>query len=158
MLVSETHVKLRVVLTSHFSIDFNENAIGLYWFLYHIFVKMYCFKCTEFSSRQIVWYLYNFVLFWLCINLLQVQEDFSWISQWLDSKLWYLQCWYTGDINVLLQAIDFMWNFPTEWISWCHKTSSISHTKSQSLNVSCILLQLSSPNSLKPGVKLRMKM
>ena len=39
-----------------------------------------------------------------------------------------------------------------------HKTSSISRTKSQSLNVSCILLQLSSLDPLKPGVKLRMKM
>ena len=38
------------------------------------------------------------------------------------------------------------------------KTSSISRTKSQNLNVSCILLQLSSLNPLKPGVKLRMKM
>ena len=37
------------------------------------------------------------------------------------------------------------------------KTSSISRTKSESLNVSCILLQLSSPIPLKPGVKLRMK-
>ena len=38
------------------------------------------------------------------------------------------------------------------------KTSSISRTKSQNSNVSCILLQLSSLNPLKPGVKLRMKM
>ena len=38
------------------------------------------------------------------------------------------------------------------------KTSSISRTKFQSLNVSCVLLQLSSLNPLKPGVKLRMKM
>ena len=38
------------------------------------------------------------------------------------------------------------------------KTSSTSRTKSQSLNVSCILAQLSSFNPLKPGVKLRMKM
>ena len=38
------------------------------------------------------------------------------------------------------------------------KTSSISCTKSQSLNVSCILLQLPSLNPLKPGVQLRMKM
>ena len=35
------------------------------------------------------------------------------------------------------------------------KTSSISRTKSKNLNVSCILLQLSSLNPLKPGVKLR---
>ena len=38
------------------------------------------------------------------------------------------------------------------------KTSSISRTKSQSLNVSCILLQVSLLNPLKPGVKLIMKM
>ena len=38
------------------------------------------------------------------------------------------------------------------------KTSSISRTKFQNLNVSCILSQLSSLNPLKPGVKLRMKM
>ena len=38
------------------------------------------------------------------------------------------------------------------------KTSSTSRTKSPNLNVSCIPLQLSSLNPLKPGVKLRMKM
>ena len=38
------------------------------------------------------------------------------------------------------------------------KTSSINGTKSQDLNVSCILLQLPSLNPLKPGVKLGMKM
>ena len=40
----------------------------------------------------------------------------------------------------------------------CRKNSSINRTKSQNLNVSCILLHLSSFNPLKPGVKLRMKM
>ena len=38
------------------------------------------------------------------------------------------------------------------------KTSSINRTKPQNLNVFYILLQLSSLNPLKPGVKLRMKM
>ena len=38
------------------------------------------------------------------------------------------------------------------------KTSSISRTRFQNLNVSCIILQLSSLNPLKPGVKLRMQM
>ena len=33
------------------------------------------------------------------------------------------------------------------------QTSNISHTKSQKLNVSCLVLQLSLPNPLKPGVK-----
>ena len=41
---------------------------------------------------------------------------------------------------------------------WYRKTSSISRTKSPNLNVSCILLQLSSLNPLKAGVKLGMKM
>ena len=40
----------------------------------------------------------------------------------------------------------------------CRKNSNISRTKSQNLNVSCILLQLSSFNPLKPAVELRMKM
>ena len=51
-------------------------------------------------------------------------------------------------------------NLQTEPL-WCwnyRKTSSISRTESQNLNVSCILLQLSSFNPLKLGVKLRMKM
>ena len=38
------------------------------------------------------------------------------------------------------------------------KTSSISRSKAQNLNVSHLVLQLSLPNSLKPNVKLRMKM
>ena len=38
------------------------------------------------------------------------------------------------------------------------KTSSISRTESQNVNVSCIPLQLSSLNLLKPRIKLRMKM
>ena len=56
-----------------------------------------------------------------------------------------------------------------EWLAYCQgitrtaklnyrKTSSINRTKSRSLNVSCILLQLSSLSPLTPGVKLRMKM
>ena len=51
------------------------------------------------------------------------------------------------------------WHRANPWTMQTYrKTSSISHAKSQSLNVSCILLQLSSLNPVKPGVKLRMKM
>ena len=39
-----------------------------------------------------------------------------------------------------------------------NQTSNIRHTKSQNLNVSCLALQLSLCNLLKPGVKLRIKM
>ena len=38
------------------------------------------------------------------------------------------------------------------------KFSNISRTKSQNLNDSCLVLQLSLTNPLKPGVKWRMKM
>ena len=38
------------------------------------------------------------------------------------------------------------------------KISNISGTKSQNLNDSCLVLQLSLPNPLKLGVKSRMKM
>ena len=38
------------------------------------------------------------------------------------------------------------------------KVSNIRHTKSQNLNASRLILELSLPNPLKPGVKLRMKM
>ena len=38
------------------------------------------------------------------------------------------------------------------------QTSGIRYTKSQNLNVSHLILQLSLPNPLKPGVKSRMKM
>ena len=38
------------------------------------------------------------------------------------------------------------------------KISNISRTKFQNLNDSCLVLQLSPPNTLMPGVKLRMKM
>ena len=38
------------------------------------------------------------------------------------------------------------------------KFSNIRRTQSQNINVSCLVLQLSLPNPLKPGVKFRMKM
>ena len=44
------------------------------------------------------------------------------------------------------------WGKPIGPLTRDRKTSSISRTKSQSLNVSCILLQVSSLNPLKPGV------
>ena len=44
------------------------------------------------------------------------------------------------------------------WLTFYRKTPSISRTKFENLNLSCILLQLSSLNPLKLSVKLRMKM
>ena len=58
----------------------------------------------------------------------------------------------SDDLGVCLMKAT-PWKFSSNY----RKTSSISCTKSQSSNVSCILLQLSSLNPLKPDVKLRMK-
>ena len=44
------------------------------------------------------------------------------------------------------------------WLKTNYETFSISGTKSQHLNVTRFVLQLSLPNPLKPGVKSRMKM
>ena len=71
-------------------------------------------------------------------------------------------CPFYSVLNVLIQPKWTKQNPPCEYM-WSTiymncKTSSISRTKSQNLNVSCIPLQLSSLNPLKPGVKLRMKM
>ena len=65
---------------------------------------------------------------------------------------------YAGLILGLYPANKMRYFVTTSLIGWAqaynqpyHKTSSISRTKSQSLNASCILLQLSSHNPLKPG-------
>ena len=55
-------------------------------------------------------------------------------------------------------VIDFLFDSKLFYHNNYRKTSSISRTKFQSLNVSCILLQLSSLNPLNSSVKLRMKM
>ena len=46
----------------------------------------------------------------------------------------------------------------TQGNSTYRQISNISRTKSQNLTVSCLVLQLSLPNLLKPCVKLKMKM
>ena len=51
--------------------------------------------------------------------------------------------------DLVTPGMRYHWNY--------RKTSNTSRTNSQSLNVSCILAQLSSLNPFKPGVKLRMK-
>ena len=62
-------------------------------------------------------------------------------------------------LKLKLKKVQFcLCGYEILWPATCRKTSSKSRNKSQSLNLSCILLQLSSLNPLKPGVKLRMKM
>ena len=73
----------------------------------------------------------------------------------------------------LEDVVDDLWEpnmaYPVIRLYWCSHagqgtihgylwTSNVRRTKSQNLNVSRLILQLSFPNPLKPGVWLRMKM
>ena len=70
----------------------------------------------------------------------------------------FLQCVCSAFINYFIFPYHFhVIEVPHKNFNY-RKTSSISRTKSQSLNESCILAQLSLLNPLNPGVKLRMKM
>ena len=82
-------------------------------------------------------------------NVLEIKQVCTEQLKWR-FRIRYILCWIT--------IISITLIFITEQVLYCRKTSSISCTKSQNLNVSCILLQLSSLNPLKPDVKLRMKM
>ena len=53
--------------------------------------------------------------------------------------------------------IQYKYNMALHVAEYC-LSSSIRHNKSQNLNVSCLVLQLSLPNPLKPGAQSRMKM
>ena len=63
--------------------------------------------------------------------------------------------------NVLLGFKISLFTILVSLIPSCltnHQTSNIRHTKSQNLNVSRLVLQLSLPNPMKSGVKSRIKM
>ena len=75
------------------------------------------------------------------------------MRQWIVSPIVYVM------IGHVLGTVSLHWRNPYPCgLCYYRKTSSISRTKFQNLNVSCILMQLSSLNSLKSGVKLIMKM
>ena len=80
----------------------------------------------------------------------------AWIKGSLHGRFTVESSWHLCFLRILLKQ-DSQLTHCISLMSY-RKTSSISHTKSQNLNVSCILLQLSSLNPLKPCVKLRMKM
>ena len=75
----------------------------------------------------------------------------AWIH--IDTKISFYQYWKSHYGGKMILRVSYL-----QWDFIYRKTSSISRTKSPNLNVSCTPLQLSSLNSLKPGVKLRMKM
>ena len=92
----------------------------------------------------------KFLLFVVVLILLPRSSSLSYSLSWrhdIETLSALLSRWEGGGH---LSSMDSKNNY--------RKTSSISRTKSQSLNLSCILAQLSSLNPLNPGVKLRMKM
>ena len=57
---------------------------------------------------------------------------------------------HIGQLMIVVLKLIHVYIYP--------QASNVRHTKSQNSNVSHLILQLSMPNPLKPGVKLRMKM
>ena len=98
--------------------------------------------------------LLDTVLAWQCTDLEYnlVGKLYGWNVAVIFKCKWWNSCHEIDDARCsgAMQHQAISWNY--------RKTSSISRTKSPNLNVSCIALQLSLPNPLKPGVKLRMKM
>ena len=79
------------------------------------------------------------------------------ISFHLICTLWILSLTH-WDRDKMASIFQITFSNTFSWMKKIYrKTSNISRTKSQILNVSCILVQLSSRNPLKPDVKLRMK-
>ena len=97
------------------------------------------------------------------LNFYAGQLGWRWVCYGVGGALWSVSGQLTRDYRRSEAGFDstpihigclFLWL----WVMSYRKTSSMSRTKYQSLNVSCILLQLSSLSPLKPCVKLRMKM
>ena len=64
-----------------------------------------------------------------------------------------------SDNDLLHSASSYYWINAEFWSNFDYcQTSNIGHTKSHNLNVSLLILQLSLPDPLKPGIKSRMKM
>ena len=79
-------------------------------------------------------------------------------TDWHTSSWWLQMTWH--QIGARPSATTILsWCLPQD-ITMAHyrQVSNISHTKSQHINGSRLVLQLSLPNPLKPGVKSRMKM
>ena len=114
---------------------------------------------TELFIRQNIPSLHPCLTIW--IHLAKADLGWAW-----DSKIVTIATrdfWEQNDFRLHPRPQNVCQSTETGQITaFCNisyrKTSSISRTKSQNLNVSCIPLQLSSLNPLKPGVKLRMKM
>ena len=143
--------------------------------LYTLEVDFHCITsldCTKFDCCLLISVIRNSALLitpfhaGFCSENINICLHFFIISQHWDCPYsWNLSTWkgstclYGVVSSWLLNYLVMHGAIPsTAMILTYRKTSCISHTKLQNLNVSCILMQLSSLNPLKPGVKLRMKM
>ena len=144
----------------------------LVWWSHDILMPRQCerqfaddvFKCIFLMEIVELWLKFHWNLFPM-VKLIVCQH---WFRKWLGTTQvtsHYLNQWWP-------RLLTHIWVTRPQWINndqllgWGYvcsynvyrKTSSISRTKSQNLNVSCLLLLWSLPNPLKPGAKLRMKM
>ena len=122
------------------------------------------------SHRQIWWSNVDnniYILILICIN-------WTWMVTYLQDY----QIWWTKNLNsviLLCKSNDqesplfaglsvvasHRWQHTAKWAcvaAYYRQVSNIRCTKSQNLNVSRLVVQLSLSNPLKPGVKSRMKM
>ena len=106
----------------------------------------------------------------ICVIILIKFLTTSPLSDEIFFKMTFLFRWNSFEYRVLKPTGSLSWNqlqcleiydrTPVQLYSRPSylQTSNISHTKSQDLNVPCLVLKSSLPNLLKPGVNSRMKM
>ena len=74
------------------------------------------------------------------------------------SQVIQVMAWRRIDDKALFEPMVIQFTYAYMFHRAYRKISNISRTKSPDLNVSRLVLQLSLPNPMKPGVKSRMKM
>ena len=95
--------------------------------------------------------------YWLCRrnrSLSSTRKDISVIPEW---RIMMMKTMTNDEDDHDEDDDDQCWDISNQF-SINHKISNIRCSKSLNLTVSGLVLQLSWPNPMKPGVKLRMKM
>ena len=119
---------------------------------------------------EVLW-IWSAVVFIQCGIWLELSESW-WVQVWscffrLNTSLFWLLCFAHCSFLTRLSSCPFIERLQLSTIltirDWkanqiYHQISSIMHTKSQNLNVSCLILLLSLCYLLRPGDKSRMKM
>ena len=114
--------------------------------------------------QAIIWTNASILFFWTPGNKLQrninrnsyisiKRNPFQYVVWNMAAVLSRIQC--VNELKFLPKVIHLTL---MKWNETYQKISNIGRTKSQNLNVSCLVLQLSLPNPLKPGFKSTMKM